>query len=125
MHRKVCSDAWHTGAHSRHFSWGLPGWLSACKESACNAGDLGLIPGWGRSAGERNGYLLQYSGLKNSMDRSLVGYSPWGHKELDMDRATNTFTFTNTTPHPMIVLNHHIHQHRVTFGSTNILCNIR
>ena len=41
---------------------------SAGKESACNAGDLGLIPGWGRSPGEGNGYSLQYSGLENSMD---------------------------------------------------------
>ena len=39
------------------------------KESACNAGDLGLIPGSGRSLGERNGYPLQYSCLENSMDR--------------------------------------------------------
>ena len=41
---------------------------SAGKESACNAGDLGLIPGLGRSPGEGKGYLLQYSGLENSMD---------------------------------------------------------
>ena len=39
------------------------------KESACNAGDLGSIPGSGRSAGEGIGYSLQYSGLENSMDR--------------------------------------------------------
>ena len=39
------------------------------KESACNAGDLGLVPGLGRSPGEGNGYTLQYSGLENSMDR--------------------------------------------------------
>ena len=38
------------------------------KESACNARDLGLIPGLGRSPGEENGYRLQYSGLENSMD---------------------------------------------------------
>ena len=41
---------------------------SAGKESACNAGDPGLIPGLGRSPGEGNGYPLQYSGLENSMD---------------------------------------------------------
>ena len=45
---------------------GLP-WCSAGKESACNAGDLGLIPGLGRSPGEGKGHLLQYSGLENSM----------------------------------------------------------
>ena len=39
------------------------------KESACNAGDLGLIPGSGRSPGERNGHPLQYSCLENPMDR--------------------------------------------------------
>ena len=47
-------------------------------ESACNAGDLGSIPGLGRSPGEGNGNPLQYSGLENSMDR------PWGHRESDM-----------------------------------------
>ena len=36
------------------------------KESACNAGDLGSIPGLRRSPGEGTGYLLQYSGLENS-----------------------------------------------------------
>ena len=38
------------------------------KESACNVGDLGLIPGLGRSPGEGKGYPLQYSGVENSMD---------------------------------------------------------
>ena len=39
------------------------------KETACNAGDLGLISGMGRSSGEGNGYPFQYSGVENSMDR--------------------------------------------------------
>ena len=39
------------------------------KESSCRAGDLGLIPGFGRSPGEGNGNLLQYSCLENLMDR--------------------------------------------------------
>ena len=46
---------------------GFPGG-SAGKESVCNAGDLGSIPGLGRSPGEGNGHPLQYSGLENSMD---------------------------------------------------------
>ena len=46
---------------------------SAGKESACNVGDLGLIPGLGRSPGERKGYLLQYSGLELSMDCIVHG----------------------------------------------------
>jgi len=41
---------------------------SAGKESACHAGDLGSIPGLGRSPGEGKGYPLQYSGLQKSMD---------------------------------------------------------
>ena len=47
---------------------GFPG-SSAGKESACSAGELGLIPGLRRSPGEGSGYPLQYSGLENSMDR--------------------------------------------------------
>ena len=42
-------------------------------ESTCNVGDLGLIPGLGRSPGEGNGYPLQYSGLENSMDCIVHG----------------------------------------------------
>ena len=53
---------------------------SAGKLSACNAGDLGSIPGSGRSPGEGNGNPLQYSCLKSHGQRSLTGYSPWGHK---------------------------------------------
>jgi len=47
--------------------WGFPS-DSAGKESACSAGDLGSIPGMGRSPGDEKGYPLQYSGLENSMD---------------------------------------------------------
>ena len=47
---------------------GLPGGSDG-KESACNAGDLGLILGLGRSPGEDNNYPFQYSCLENSMDR--------------------------------------------------------
>jgi len=47
---------------------GFPGG-SDSKKSGCSVGDLGLIPESGRSPGEGNGYLLQYSCLENSMDR--------------------------------------------------------
>ena len=47
--------------------WGFPS-SSVGKESACNEGDLGEIPGLGRSPGEGKGYPLQYSGLEDSMD---------------------------------------------------------
>ena len=58
----------------------LPRWHSG-KESACNVGDLGSIPGSGRSPGERNGNPLQSSCLENLGQRNLVDYSPLGSKE--------------------------------------------
>ena len=51
---------------------------------AGDIGDVGLIPGLGRS----HGNPLQYSCLENPMDRSLAGYSPEGCKELDMTEVT-------------------------------------
>ena len=52
---------------------------SVGKESACNVGDLGLIPWLGRPPGEGNSYLLQYSTLDNSMDCIAHGVSRVGH----------------------------------------------
>ena len=52
--------------HNTHFPSGSDG-----RESACNVGDLGLIPGLGRSPGEGIGYPLQYSCLENPMDRGV------------------------------------------------------
>ena len=60
------------------------------KESTCNAGDLGLIPGLKRSPGEGHGNPLQYSWLENLHgQRSLVDYHPWGLKESDMIEQLN------------------------------------
>ena len=56
------------------------------KNLPTNAGDIrdgGLIPGSGRSLGGRHGNSVESHGW-----RSLVGYSPWGHKELDMTEVT-------------------------------------
>ena len=53
-------------------------------------GDLGSIPGVGRSPGEGNDYPLQYSGLENSRD-----YSPWGHKEWDVTELLSLSTSNN------------------------------
>ena len=61
------------------------------KASAYNAGDLGSIPGSGRSSGEGNGNPLQYSAGKSYGWRRVIGYSPWGPKESDM---TERFHFT-------------------------------
>ena len=65
--------------------WGFPH-SSVGKESACSAGDLGSIPGSGRSPAEGNGNPLQYSCLENPVDRGAwqATVSPWGHKELDI-----------------------------------------
>ena len=70
------SDLFYLNWHQPLIPLGFPS-SSDGKELACNAGDLGLIPGWGRYPGEGIGYPLRYSGLENSMD------SPWGCKESD------------------------------------------
>ena len=59
-----CTTKWL----SYTYIWGFAGGSDG-KESICNAGDLGLIPGLGRSPGDGNGNPLQYSCLENSMDR--------------------------------------------------------
>ena len=71
---------------------GFPGG-SDSKESTCSAGDLGSIPGLGRSPAEGHGNPLQYSCLENPHgQRNLAGYSPWGCKELDMTEQLSTST---------------------------------
>ena len=61
---------------------GFPGG-SAGKESTCNAGDLGSVPGLGRSPGEGQGYPLQYSCLENPMDRGAQWATVHGVTESD------------------------------------------
>ena len=77
---------------------------SASKESACNAGDLGLIPWMGQSPGEGQGYPLQYSGLENSIDWIVI----WARKELDMtERLSLSFSpkiLRNFSGGPMVDL---------------------
>ena len=73
---------------------GLPGG-SDSKAYAYNAGDLASIPGSGRSPGEGNGNQLQYSCLENPMDGGTwLGYSPWGHKELDTTERLHSLTYS-------------------------------
>ena len=104
MHR----EAWHAAVHdvAKSQTW-LSNWDelpenvskmfgshpggSDSKESTCIVGDLGLIPELGRSPGGRHGNPLQYSCLENPHgQRSMVGYSPWGCKELDMTEWLST-----------------------------------
>ena len=61
------------------------------KESACTGGALGSIPGLGRSPGGGHGNPLQYCCLENPHGQmSLMGYSPWGHKESDTTERLST-----------------------------------
>ena len=77
--------------------WGLP-CGSAGEESICSAGDLGLIPGLGRSPGERKGYPLQYSGLENSMDCVVRGVAKSPTRMSDFHTHTHDLQIsTNST----------------------------
>ena len=76
--RRPQFDSWVGKIHWRRDRLPTPVFLgfpdgSAGKESACNKGDLGSIPGLGRSPGEGNGYPLQYLGLENAMDCIVHG----------------------------------------------------
>ena len=72
-----------TNSKISRFLWlrgGFPG-KAVVKNPRANGRDASLSPGWERSPGGGNGNTLQYSCLEDSMDeRSLVGYSPWGHR---------------------------------------------
>ena len=75
---------------------GLP-WDSNGKESTCNTGDLGSIPGLRRSPGEGHSNPLQYSCLKNPHGQSLVSYSPCGLQRVGHDWVTK-HTHTSVSP---------------------------
>ena len=72
-----------TSYYRRSALQGFPGGSDG-KEFACNARDLGSIPGLGRSSGKKNGYPVCYSCLENPHgQRNLAGYSPQGQQEPD------------------------------------------
>ena len=89
--------------------WFLGG--SDGKETACSAGDLGLTPESGRSPGGWLGSPLQYSGLENSMDGSLAGYSPWGRKQSGTAEQLSRHAWSLGAWHPVwwyaLVMNAH------------------
>ena len=68
---------------------GFPGGSDG-EESACNAGDLGSIPGLGTYLGGGYGNPFQYSSLENPRQRILAGCSPWGRKESNMTEQLST-----------------------------------
>ena len=66
------------------------------KESTCNVGDRGSIPGLGRSPGEEHGNPLQYFCLEDLHgQRKLAGYNPWSRKELGMAEQLSTAQSSN------------------------------
>ena len=67
--------------------------MAQVKVSACNAGDLGLIPGLGKSPGEGNGNTLQYSCLENPMDKGAWWARVHGVSKSWTRRSNITFTF--------------------------------
>ena len=77
------------------FSCGLAG-----KESACNGGDLGSVPGLVRSPGERKGYPLQYSGLENSTDCIVHGVAK---SRTRLSNFTFIFTHFNILGIPLVI----------------------
>ena len=80
---------------------GVDGWED--KEFAFNAGVLGLIPGLGRSPGDRNGSLLPYSRLENPMDGGAwLGYSPWNFPDQNTVVGRQTFPSPGYLPNPGI-----------------------
>ena len=74
---------------------------SAGKESACNVRDPGLIPGLGRSPGERKGYPLQYSGLENSMDCIVHGITKRRTRLSDFTMPTSTVLWISSLEPPL------------------------
>ena len=84
IHKKVITTINLAPIHYHKIDLLCPSHGSEVKASACNAGDLGSIPGSGRSPGEGNGNPLQHSCLENPM-----GYSPRGRKESDTTERLN------------------------------------
>ena len=78
----------HTHTHTRtHTHRDFPGGSDG-KESACNEGLMSSIPWLGRSLRGGHGNPLWYSCWENPTERSLVGYSPYSHKQSDMTEVT-------------------------------------
>ena len=76
--------------YHQHHLRSFPG-TSDGKESACNARDQGLIPGWGRSPGGGNSNPHQYACLENSMEEESGGLQTMGSRRVSHDWASNTF----------------------------------
>ena len=99
------------GVNEVVFAYGFPG-SSDSKAFACNAGDLGSIPGLGRSPGEENGNPLQYSCLANSVDRGGVQFV--GLQRVRNDWENNTLTWYFPTDAHRNIFNTWREQNKIT-----------
>ena len=91
IHASVHSFTWYFWSLIMFRAKGFPGGAEV-KASACNVGDLGSIPGLGRSLGEGNGNPLQYSCLENPMDGGAWWAIVHGLQRVRHDWATSLFT---------------------------------
>ena len=116
-----------------YYYWGFPGGSDG-KESSCNAGDLGSIPGLGRSPGGGHGNTLQYFCPENPHgQRSLAGYSLWGQKELYMTEWLSTaqhyYLLTNSCKSTNLTLTTFIFENKLHNASenekSNIICHLK
>ena len=103
----------HKNTHSSHVM-GFPGG-SAGKESTCNAGDLGSIPGLGRSPAGGHGNPLQYSYLENPMDRE----EPGGLQSIGSQRVAQDWATTHSTAQSYLHQIKEIQLHRIHTGSSH------
>ena len=90
-------DPWRRGRLPSPVYWGFPGGSDG-KESGCNAGDLGSIPGSGRAPWRREWQPTPVFWPRESHGQSLVGYSPWSRKEWDMTERLNMHALSNCSP---------------------------
>ena len=88
---------------------------SDAKESVCNVGDLGSIPGLGRAPGEGRGNPLQYFCLENPYGQgSLEGSSPWGRKESDITERLSTAQHTSCSIPLYLDVSKHLQAHTIS-----------
>ena len=92
---------------------------SDSKESACNARDLGLIPGLGRSPEEGNGNTLQYSSLENSMDRGA--WWTIAHRVTKSQTQLSDFHFLSSFLPTAVLTKHLIY---ATFSALCFICDL-
>ena len=87
------------------YRMGLPWWLNS-KESPCNVGDVGSIPGSGRSPGGGHGNLLQYSCLEHPMDRGSWKAIVYGVAKSQTQLSTHTHAHVQNVSVPVFIKSH-------------------